>query len=268
MPDVFDNFDSASPETQAILIAFLEQRNAAPARREILDSYLAEIVFPRDARVLEVGCGSGGITRVLAQWPGVGEAVGIEPWAAFITKVRELGAGIANLSFQQADGHALPFDDGSFDAVIFHTALLHMRDPALALAEAHRVLRVGGWVSIFDPDPLAITYAITEHDPLQAVLAASIPMAYLHPWLPRQLPGRIRAAGFSLIRIRSFGTVETDDEAGGVIMIKGSADGLARNGVIGAELAEAMKRETDRRIEAGTFVHFGTLVSVIGRKEA
>jgi SAM-dependent methyltransferase len=266
MPDAFDNFDERPPAMREQTIAFLEHRNAAPDRRAILDSYLAEIAFPPKAQVLEVGCGSGGITRVLAQWPGVCEAVGIDPWASFIEKARELGTGIANLSFQQADGHALPFEDASFDAVAFHTTLLHMHDPATALREAYRVLRDGGWISVFDPDPLATTFAIMEKDPLQTVHEASIALGYLNPWLPRQLPGLIRAAGFRSSRIRSYGTAESGGDGFALPFFDATVDAVARAGGIGSELAATIKGEARRRVEAGTFVMFGTNVSVIARK--
>lgn len=266
MPDWFENFDQKPPELREGTIAFLEQRNSAPDRRAILESYLAEIAFPPDARVLEVGCGSGVITRVLAQWPGVSEAVGIDPWASFIEKAHEFGTGIANLSFRQADGHALPFEDASFDAVVFHTVLLHMDDPAAALAESYRVLRAGGWLSIFDPDPLATTYAIADSDPLQTVHEASIALVYLNPWLPRQVPGLVHAAGFVPNRVRSYGIAETGNDGGALIFFESNVDAVARTGAIGTELATAFKGEARRRVEAGTFISFGSYVSVIARK--
>jgi SAM-dependent methyltransferase len=46
--------------------------------------------------------------------------------------------------FHQGDAQALPFDDGSFDAVVMNFGLLHLARPEAALAEAHRVLRTGG----------------------------------------------------------------------------------------------------------------------------
>lgn len=52
----------------------------------------------------------------------------------------EPGAGIDIV----ADAHVLPFTDGSFDAVIAIEVFEHLRDPKLATAEIHRVLRSGG----------------------------------------------------------------------------------------------------------------------------
>ncbi len=266
MHDIFDNLDQASPEFQEMMASFLEERAALPAQRATLESYLAAITFPPDARVLEVGCGSGPVTRVLAGWPGVGEAVGIDPWATIIAKARELSTGVANLSFRQGDGHALPFADASFDVVVFHTTLLHMHDPATALAEAHRVLRVGGWLSVFDPDPHATTFAIADHDPLQAVLEANIATGFQNPWLPRQLPGLVRAAGFAAGTFRSYGSVYTGEEMSRLSFFDVNVDTLVDTAVIGPELAAALKGEARRRVAMGTFISFGTSVSMIARK--
>jgi SAM-dependent methyltransferase len=52
---------------------------------------------------------------------------------------------------RQADATALPFPDGSFNAVALLYVLYHLPDPALALAEARRVLRSGGLVAVAAP---------------------------------------------------------------------------------------------------------------------
>ncbi|HEX5503295.1 MAG TPA: hypothetical protein VFW96_11785 [Thermomicrobiales bacterium] len=60
----------------------------------------------------------------------------------------------------------------------------------------------------------------------------------------------------------------TRDEAGALAFFDGNVDLVARSGGIGPELATALKGEARRRIAAGTFVAFGTQVSVIARKAA
>ena len=69
----------------------------------MLDSYLSEIDFPAGARVLEIGCGTGAVTRVLAAWPGVTEAVGIDPSPVFISTARELATAAGNVTFEGFD---------------------------------------------------------------------------------------------------------------------------------------------------------------------
>jgi ubiquinone/menaquinone biosynthesis C-methylase UbiE len=94
--------------------------------------------------VLEVGCGTGAVTRLLARRPGVAEAVGVDPSPVFIAKAGELAAGLDNLSFEEGDGRALRFGDGDFDVVVCHTVLCHVPEPERVLTEALRVLRPGG----------------------------------------------------------------------------------------------------------------------------
>ena len=116
----------------------LELRAADSQQRELRDAYLADIDFPTGARVVEVGCGPGPVSRALASRPGMGEVVGVDPSPVFLSKGRELAQDIPNLTFVEGDARALPFEDDSFDVLIFHTTLCHIPEPEVALAEALR----------------------------------------------------------------------------------------------------------------------------------
>jgi SAM-dependent methyltransferase len=134
--------------------------------------YLADVAIPQGARVLEVGCGTGAVTRVLAAWPGVVAAVGVDPSPVFVAKARALGAGLATLAFEAADGRALPFACHTFDVVVFHTTLCHVPDPDALLHEAVRVLRPEGCLAIFDGNYATGTLATGAGDPLDACAEA------------------------------------------------------------------------------------------------
>jgi ubiquinone/menaquinone biosynthesis C-methylase UbiE len=108
------------------------------------------------------------LTRVLGRWPQVAEVVGVDPALALLARARELAGDQPKLSFQQADGRSLPFEDQTFDMVVFDSTLSHVPDPARALAEASRVLRPEGWLAAFDGDYATTTVALGDHDPLQA----------------------------------------------------------------------------------------------------
>jgi ubiquinone/menaquinone biosynthesis C-methylase UbiE len=64
-------------ETQAGLADVLETRGA-DAQQQQRQAFLEGVDFPDGARVLEVGCGTGVLTRRLARWPGIGEVVGVD----------------------------------------------------------------------------------------------------------------------------------------------------------------------------------------------
>jgi SAM-dependent methyltransferase len=97
-------------------------------------------------RVLDAGCGGGGMPLSLAE-----EAVaviGIDPAERFQDAGVRLGRerGLRNLHFALADGMALPFRDGSFDLVLSHAVIEHVADAPLYLRECARVLSRGGRV--------------------------------------------------------------------------------------------------------------------------
>lgn len=95
MPDLYAMIAEVDVATQERLAGILELRAADPHQRAIRDAYLAEIAFASSARVLEIGCGTGPVARVLARQPGVAEVVGVDPSPVFIAEARELATAAA-----------------------------------------------------------------------------------------------------------------------------------------------------------------------------
>jgi ubiquinone/menaquinone biosynthesis C-methylase UbiE len=99
------------------------------------------------ARVLDVGCGTGIVSRLMAQQlSAAGEVVGIDLSDGMLAKARRLVAAegmTSRVELQKADAEHLPFADGRFDAVLSLYALRHFPDPAKALREMWRVGRPG-----------------------------------------------------------------------------------------------------------------------------
>ena len=148
----------------------LETRAAEPAQRALRESYFADIPFPDRARVLELGCGTGAVARHLAELANVAEVIGIDPSPLLLEHARRLGDDISGLSFQEADARQLPFDNEQFDVVVAHTVLSHIPEPEKAFAEAHRVLKRGGWMAVFDCDFSTASVAVGDNDPLQTAI--------------------------------------------------------------------------------------------------
>jgi 2-polyprenyl-3-methyl-5-hydroxy-6-metoxy-1,4-benzoquinol methylase len=97
-------------------------------------------------RVLDAGCGGGGMPLSLAE--EAAQVVGIDPAERFQQAGVRLGRerGMANLQFALADGMALPFRAGIFDLVLSHAVIEHVADAPLYLRECARVLAPGGHV--------------------------------------------------------------------------------------------------------------------------
>ena len=126
VPDAYATIADLDVATQERLAGVLELRAADPQQRAILESYLSEIEFRPGARVLEVGCGTGAVTRALAGRPEVSEAVGLDPSPVFLATARELANDATNMTFEQGDGRSLPFAEADFDGRrVAHDAVPH-----------------------------------------------------------------------------------------------------------------------------------------------
>jgi ubiquinone/menaquinone biosynthesis C-methylase UbiE len=92
-----------------------------------------------DSRALEVGCGPGHITAMMADTGATVTGVDLVP--AMIETARALHPDI---EFVQADAEQLPFEGDSFDAVLVNFTIHHFARPDVVCAEIKRVLKPGG----------------------------------------------------------------------------------------------------------------------------
>ena len=92
--------------------------------------------------VLDVGCGTGVLTRELTQHVGdTGSATGFDLSESMLCVARNR---CPEATFKQGNVSELPFDDKSFDVVISSFMLMFVPDPERSLSEMRRVLRPGG----------------------------------------------------------------------------------------------------------------------------
>ena len=90
MPDVWAAVTDLDEIAQERLATVLETRGADPQQREMRRNFLSKVFFPAGAKVVEIGCGTGVLTRVLAQWMNVQSVVGVDPAISLVKKARKL----------------------------------------------------------------------------------------------------------------------------------------------------------------------------------
>ena len=125
---------------------------------------LADIVAACSPRgLIDIGTGTGRMLELLA--PLVANALGIDPSREMlaVARVNIEQAGLANCLVRLGDMYQLPLPDASFDAAIIHQVLHYADRPAAAVAEAARVLRPGGSLTMVDFAPHALEFLRDEH---------------------------------------------------------------------------------------------------------
>jgi SAM-dependent methyltransferase len=104
-------------------------------------------------RLLDIGCGVGGVDRHLVRAHDVGHITGIDVEATVIRTARERAEreGLGDrITFVQVAPGPLAFDDGSFDVVFSKDSIVHIADKGALAADVFRVLRSGGWFAASD----------------------------------------------------------------------------------------------------------------------
>lgn len=103
--------------------------------------------------ILDIGCGTGATVAALRQKVGeTGRVVGVDNSPGMLARARKRLAGNewTNVELRQADASATPHGDALFDSAVALTSFSAMPDPRAAIEHAHRALRPGGRLFVFD----------------------------------------------------------------------------------------------------------------------
>lgn len=163
------------------------------------------------ARVLELACGTGIVTNMLAELLGPGASLlATDISEPMLNLARTNFHGAPGVTFQAADACALPFEDEAFDLIVCQYGVMFFPDKVKAMQEARRVLAKGGtylfniWDSFeHNPVPRTVHETVMGLLPTNPIpFLAKMPFGYSDR---AEIERVTRAGGFTDVKIETVG---------------------------------------------------------------
>jgi ubiquinone/menaquinone biosynthesis C-methylase UbiE len=161
--------------------------------------------FPAGSAVLEVGCGTGAQTRILAAAnPDVRfTSIDIDEYSLKRAECEISRLGFGNVFFQRADIYDLPFSANSFDHIFCCFVLEHLPDPLTALQSLRKTLKCSGILTVIEGDHgsfLSFPESQESRRTVQCLVELQAD-AGGNALIGRELSALLRKAGFEKIRV-------------------------------------------------------------------
>ena len=263
--NAWSNPSAVSAEDAARMAAFLEDRARCPDQVQV-NAALRDVVSGQPGeRVLEVGCGSGALCRLVSPdlRPG-GEMVGVDVAPDMIAAARRyaatdpppapLPARERGVRFDVGTAEQLPCDDAAFDAAFAARLLLHVADPSAVVREMARVVKPGCRVVLMDWDweTLAVTHP--DRELTRRLLHWRCDHHGGDNWSGRKLLGYLLDAGLHNPIVVPVVTLAHDEAAALTGTLWRAAEVARDRGGITSQEHDAWVGELKRQIAAGRFL--------------
>ncbi len=115
---------------------------------DVVRQVLARMELKAGERILDLGCGNGWATRLLARSAPGATAIGVDASPAMVARAEELHSFTIRARYEVASFEALPFDDAKFERVFSMEAIYYAADLDKTLSEIARVLVPDGRVDL------------------------------------------------------------------------------------------------------------------------
>jgi SAM-dependent methyltransferase len=241
-----------------------ERQHGELVHAEHLARYRLALQLANSRRVLDVACGAGYGTALLAS--AASDAVGVDVDEATISYARSRYRGP---TFVVGDIGALPFEAGAFELVVSFETIEHVPDPEAALRELRRVLADGGLLAISTPNKhqylVDNEFHVREftHEEFVALLKRFFPTVELllqHNWVASAILDRGSAAEGSGelpldVDVRKLAGVDPGGELYTVAVCGGPGARISTGGVMVAASVDESHQLARSFLEAERTAH-------------
>lgn len=238
-------------------VEHLEARGRTPAQTRLRRRFLRFLQLRPGQRVLEVGSGTGIISREAAARIGArGQVIGVDPSRVMTAAARRLaraGGFGPRLVHTVGDGARLRFAANRFDRVFAVTVFLHVANSAAIVREMLRVTRPGGILAVQDQDFGSLTLDHPDRKLTTRIMDGVVERMYPDHFSGRTLFGRLVRLGLRRVRLAVSVFQDTTLEPYTHAMLRRRAENAVRLGLATAPAAALWMAEIERLAATGQF---------------
>jgi len=262
---VWSNPSKAGAAEVSQMAAFLEERSRRPDMQGI-NASVREVLSPNSGeRILEIGCGSGILCRLISpRLQPEGCIYGLDISLQFLIEAKNIitKLGIPDgITFGCGAGESLPYPDSTFDGALAARLLLHVDNPDSVVREMVRVVRQGGKVVVMDWDFETVAVDHPDRELTRRLLHWRNDYRGGNNWSGRQLWRRMATSGLQSLTVHPVVSV-THGESDGLTQSLWRAAEVARDdGAISQNEHDVWVNELKERIQSNTY--FASIVYFI-----
>ncbi|MDZ4721167.1 MAG: methyltransferase domain-containing protein [Roseiflexaceae bacterium] len=245
--------DSISESDAQQMARFLEERARMPDQQRLHAALIIALAPQPGEHALDLGCGTGVITRRLAHAIGSsGTVVGVDVSETMIREARRLGIHPA-LRFVTGDATNLGYEPASFEVAAAARLLLHVPKPLLVLHEVHRVVQPGGRLGLLEWDWGTLAIDHSQRQITRRILDWRCDNHGGDNWMGRQLPRLCQESGWAVRTIQVLASIHQTEDMGFIATIRRAAAGAQQHDAISETEHMAWIAEIDTRLAQGRF---------------
>lgn len=267
-PDPYRAVDRQPDPLQ--MVESLEARGRTPTQVRLRRRFLAFARIRPGWKVLEVGSGSGVVCRDVTALVGdKGQVLGVDPSRVFVREARRLARqhGLSSrVRFEVGNGAHLRFRDGTFDATLAITVLLHVPDADRFLEEMIRVTRPGGVVAVQDQDFGTLALDHPDRALTRRIFDGVAEKIYADPLSGRTLYRKFCSLGLESVRLITDVYQDTTFEPWSRTFLQRRAENAVKWKIVGEQQAERWLAGIEARAYAKTFLMTLNFYGVVGLK--
>ena len=261
-----------APKLEATSVHDLNDLRRSAAGQEKFRRYLALIDLQPGESVLDLGCGSGEFSRLLATAVGPnGQITGIDHSEDALRTAKRFSAKnpAATINYEQGDAHDVAYGPATFDAAACISMLTFSRDPGQVVSELHRVLRPDGRLLLANSDEDSRFFNNQDRALGRRIMRAFADRG-CEPWTGRMLAYWLTQADFSIVEEVVRTETEREYRAGktGYVLANSMRDYLVKQAGIAEGEYECWLRELKLADQEGSYCYGVTGYAYLATKAA